>query len=98
MLGWKVPGALVAVHTEAALAGDPDQTWVQAGRRCWRQLVVAERSAANGPVDAGTLMFTAGMEALAILVNPAVVLTCPSLRFSSTDAPGHGHVVAVITL
>lgn len=69
----------MAFHAEAALPGDPDQLRVGAGWRSRRQLVVAERSAANGAIDAGALVFTAGTEALTILVDPAVVLTCSSL-------------------
>lgn len=74
MLRWEAPGALVAVHAEAALSGYPDQPWVGAGWRSWWQLVAAERGAANGTIDAGTLVFAAGTEALAILVDPAIVL------------------------
>ncbi len=76
---WEPPRALMAVHAEAALPGYPDQAWVGAGWRCRRQLVVTERSAADSAVDARTLMFTAGVEALSILVDPAVVLACASL-------------------
>lgn len=79
MLRWQPPGTLMAVHTEAALPRYPDQPWVGAGWRGRWQLVGAERSAANGAIDAGTLVFTAGTEALAILVDSAVVLACASL-------------------
>lgn len=79
MLRWELPGALMAVHAEAALPGYPDQLWVWAGWRGRWQLVGTERSAANSPVDAGTLVFTAGTEALTILIDPAIVLACASL-------------------
>lgn len=79
MFGWEPPGALMAVHTEAALPGYPDQPWVGAGWRGRWQLVVTEWSAANSAINAGALVFTPGTEALAILVDPAVVLTCASL-------------------
>lgn len=79
MLRWEPPGALMAVHAEAALPGDPDQSWVGAGWRGRWQLVATERSAANSAIDAGALVFTAGTEALAILVDPAVVLARASL-------------------
>lgn len=79
MLGREAPGAFMAVHTEAALSRDPDQLWVGAVWWSWWQLVVTERGAANGTVNAGTLMFTAGTETLAILVDPAIVLTRASL-------------------
>lgn len=88
MLRWEAPGALMAVHTEAALPRYPDQPRVGAGRWSWRQLVVAERSAANGTVDAGTLVFAARTEALAILVDLAAVLARTSLRFSWKDTHG----------
>lgn len=79
MLSWESPGAFMAIHTEATLSGYPDQPWVGAGWRGRWQLVVTERSAANSTIDAGTLVFTAGTEALAILVDPAAVLACASL-------------------
>lgn len=79
MLRWEPPGVLMAVHTEAALPGYPDQPWVGAGWRGRWQLVCTERSAANGAVNAGALVFAAGTEALAVLVDPAVVLACASL-------------------
>lgn len=79
MLGWEAPGAFMAVHAEAALAGYPYQPWVGAGWRGRWQLVVTKRSAANSTIYAGTLVFTAGTEALAVLVDPAVVLTGASL-------------------
>lgn len=85
MLRWETPGAFMAVHAEAALPGYPDQPWVGAWRRGWWQLVVAERSAANSAIDAGTLVFTAGTEALAILVDPAVILACAPLWFCWRD-------------
>lgn len=77
---WRMaPGAFVAGDIVAALPGEPDQTGAGAGRRGRRQLVRAERRAAHGPVDAGALMFTAGTETLAVLINPAVVLARASL-------------------
>lgn len=79
VLRWKVPGALMAVDTEAALPGYPDQPWVGAGWGRWWKLVATEGSAANSAINAGTLVFAAGTEALAVLVDPAVVLTCASL-------------------
>lgn len=79
MLRWEEPGALVAVHAEAALPGYPDQPWVGAGGGGRGQLVGAEGGAADGAVDARTLVFTAGAEALSILMDPAVVLACTSL-------------------
>lgn len=79
MLWWEPPGAPMAIHAEAALPGDPDETWVRAGWRGWWQLVATERSAANSAVDAGALVFTAGTEALTVLVDPAIVLACASL-------------------
>lgn len=85
MLRWEPPGSLMAVHAEAALPGDPDQSWVGAGWRGRWQLVATERSAANSAIDAGALVFTAGTEALTILVDPAVVLACASLWFSWKD-------------
>lgn len=69
----------MAVDTEAALSGNPDQSWIRAGRRRRRQLVVAKGSTSNGTIDAGALVFASRTEALAVLVHPAVVLTCASL-------------------
>ena len=69
----------MAVHTEAALPRYPDQSRVGAGRRGWGQLVATERSAANSAINASTLVFATSTEALAILVDPAVVLACSSL-------------------
>ncbi|TNN60024.1 hypothetical protein EYF80_029782 [Liparis tanakae] len=87
MLRWEPPGALIAVHAEATLPGDPDQPWVGAGGRGRRQLVGAERSAADGAIDAGTLVFTAGTEALAVLLHSSPLwwshgLTGPQSWFS----------------
>lgn len=82
MLRRQTPGSSVAVHTEAALAGDPDQSGVRAGRRRGRQLVLAEGSAADGAVDARALVFAAGVETFAVLVYPTVVLAGASLRLS----------------
>lgn len=79
MLGREPPGALVAVHAEAALSGDANQPGVGAGRRGRGQLVAAQRGAADGSVDARTLVFAAGAETLAVLVNPAVVFARASL-------------------
>lgn len=76
------PGVLMAVDTEAALSRYLDQPRVGAGWRGGGQLVATERSAADCTINAGALVFTAGPEALTVLVDPAVVLACPSLRFS----------------
>lgn len=74
------PGSPEAVHTEAALAADPHQTWVRAGRRLRRQLVLTEGGATDGAVDARALVLAAGAETFAVLVNPPVVLAAASLR------------------
>lgn len=79
MLRWEQPRALTAVDTKAALSGNPDQSWIRAGRRCRRKLVVTKRSTSNGAIDAGALVFTSRTEALTVLVHPAVVLTRASL-------------------
>lgn len=79
MLRREPPGALMAVHAEAALPGYPDQPRVGAGWRGRWQLVATEWSAADGAIDAGALVFTVGTEALAVLVDPAVVLARASL-------------------
>lgn len=79
MLRREAPGALVAVHIETALSRNPDQLWVRAGGRGRWQLVVTQRSTADCTVDAAALVFTASSEGLAILVNPAIVLTCASI-------------------
>lgn len=76
---WQPPDALTAVHAEAALPMDPNQLWVQAGRRGRWQLVFIDRSTADSAVDAGALVFTTSTEALASLVDPAIVLACTSL-------------------
>lgn len=81
-LRWQPPSSPVTVHAEAALPGDPDQSRVGARRRGRRQLIVAERSAADGAIDAGALVFAAGTEALTVLVDPAVVLASASFQFS----------------
>lgn len=81
----QAPDPLVAVHTEAALPRDPDQPWVGAGGRGRGQPVITERSTADGAVDAGALVFAAGAEALAVLVDPAVVLARASLQFCCND-------------
>lgn len=81
-LRWQPPSSPVTVHAEAALPGDPDQSRVGARWRGRRQLIVAERSAADGAIDAGALVFAAGTEALTVLVDPAVVLASASFQFS----------------
>lgn len=79
MPGRETPRALVAVHGETALSRNPGQVWVRAGARGRRQLVGAQRRAANCTVDAAALVFTASSERLAVLVNPAVVLARASV-------------------
>lgn len=82
MLGWETPGALVALHSETTLSWNPGQMWVRTGERGRRKLAVAQRSTANCTVDAAALVFTAGLERLPVLVNPAVVLAGASVRLS----------------
>ena len=69
----------MAVNAETALSRYPDQPWIGTGWRSWWQLVATERSAADSSINAGAVVFTAGTKALAILVDPAVVLACASL-------------------
>lgn len=78
---WETPGSLMAVDTEAALPGYLDEPGVGAAGRGLRQVFVTQRSTAHSTIDAGALVFTAGMENLTILVHPAVVLACASLGF-----------------
>lgn len=77
--GGKAPGTLVAVHSEAALPWYPDQLGVGAGGGGGGQTVGTEQGTAHDAVDAGTLVFTAGTEILAVLVDPPVVLTRTTL-------------------
>ena len=49
---------------------------------------MAQRDAAHSPVDARALVFTVGLEALAVLVDPAVVLTWPAIRLSYKEERG----------
>ena len=79
IFGWQPPGALVAVHAEAALPRHPDEPRVEAGGRGGREPVGTERGAAHGAVDAGAQVFTAGPEALPVLVDLTVVLAAPAL-------------------
>lgn len=79
MLRRETPCALVAVHTETTLSWNPGQMWVRTGARGRRQLVVTQRSTANCTVDAAALVFTASLERLPVLVNPAVVLAGASV-------------------
>ena len=52
------------------------------------ELLRAQGDAAHSPVDARALVFTVGLEAFAILVNPAVVLAWPAFRLSYKEERG----------
>lgn len=96
--GGKVPGTLVAVHSEAALPWHPDQLGVGAGGDGGGQTVGTEQGTAHDTVDAGTLVFTAGAEILTVLVDPPVILTRTTFLSCPADALGQGHVIAVVAL
>lgn len=63
----------------AALTRHLDQPGVGAAQVGQRELLRAERDAAHGAVDARALVFTVGLETLAVLVDPAVVLAGSAL-------------------
>jgi len=73
-------GSPVAADGEAALARHLDQLRRGAGGRRQGHVAGAEGQAAHRAVDAGALVFAAGVEILAVLVNPPVVLARAALR------------------
>lgn len=72
----------------AALAWHFDQPGVGAAQRGQGELLRAKRDAAHCPIDASALVLAVGLEALSVLVDPAVVLARSALRFGSADASG----------
>lgn len=73
---------LLAIITHplfAALACYFDQPWVGTAQVGQGELLRAQRHAAHRPVDACALVFTVGLEALSVLVDPAVVLAGSAL-------------------
>lgn len=71
------PFGLIAYPLLAALAPHFDPAWSLAPD-AWRLRLCAQRHAADGPVHAHTLVFTAGLEALPAAVDHAVVLAACS--------------------
>lgn len=78
---------VVADPLLAALARHFDQPGVGAAQRGQGELLRAQRNAAHRPVDASALVLAVGLEALSVLVDPAVVLTRSALRFSCERKP-----------
>ncbi len=72
---------IVADPFLAALAWHFDQPGVGAAQRGQGELLRAKRNAAYCPVDASALVLAVGLEALSILVDPAVVLAWSALGF-----------------
>lgn len=75
--GLATPFGLVTDPLLTALAPDFDAPWVLAPHP-GRLRLGAQRHAANGPVHAHALVFTAGLEALPVVVDHAIVLTASS--------------------
>ena len=72
--------AVVAHPLLAALVRHLHQPGVGAAQVGQGQLLGAQRHAAHRPVDAGALVLAVGLEALAVLVDPAVVLAGTALQ------------------
>lgn len=71
--------AIVTHPLLAALACYLDQSGVGTAQVGQGELLWAQRDAAHSPVDACALVFTVGLEALSVLVDPAVVLAGSAL-------------------
>ncbi len=73
---------LLAIITHpllAALACYLDQPGVGTAQVGQGELLRAQRDASHRPIDACALVFTVGLEALSVLVDPAVVLAGSAL-------------------
>lgn len=78
--------SIIADPFLTALAWHFNQPGVGAAQRGQGELLRAKRNAAYCPVDASALVLAVGLEALSILVDPAVVLAWSALGFGSADA------------
>ena len=71
--------AVVAHPLLAALTGHLDQSGVGTAQVGQGEFLWAQWDAAHRPVDTRALVFTVGLEALSVLVDPAVVLAGSAL-------------------
>lgn len=88
LVDWIHLFVVVADPLFTALAWHLDQPGVGTSQVGQRQLLRAQWDAAHCTIDARALVFAVGLEAFAVLVNPAVVLTGSPLRLCSADASG----------
>lgn len=96
--GWQGRGLAVAVHTEAALARDVDQSRCGTGRRRQGDVCGAAGHAAHRPVHTRALVLAARLEVLSVLIHPAVILTRATFQFSPADSVDTGRIVAIVTV
>lgn len=71
--------AIVAHPLLAALARHFNQSWVCTAQVGQGELLWAQWDTSHCAIDACALMFTVGLEALSVLVDPAVVLAGSAL-------------------